>query len=663
MTDSPEACSMRNVPVLIGAAIALMLFMFAACTETVSAEETPICRGSVATITITLLQNGTYGNPVSNQPVEFFDQTLDVFLGLVLTDVDGRAQFEWSLPADHPLGPTVINATYRGNETLALAPSFQWTSLTVLSSTRMDIQVERSTVFPGEVVPFTVLLLNDMNLPLPYAQLTVFCNSVPITSRATNSSGWARFTVQCNDSWARLGENEIRVAYEQNLVVFNEAVAESFMVTVEQVSTSVEVTKPPLGSYGLNDTLRTDLFLRADDGALPGARLQVALDGVSLAAVLTDDSGVAHLCLVIDGIFTLGPHRLTFEYPGNSRYASCSHDISISVLSSANIRIILQGPVIVNTDSNITIEIRDLFHRPIQNATIILRDLVSNETFAGAVPIGTTSVSFSFHIVGRTGARSFLISIVGNEYVTNRTSAFSTLVWSRPDLILVRSNIRGYASPSQQIMLEVRLYDSQMAYTDTLVESWIDNTTAVSHSFTNSSGFAIVELKAPQDEGLVDTWIVYSGNLTVFRMSNTLHYTFTVSRIVPLAIELHHYTVIMPLLQLEVVLMACALNGSLLEGVTINYEWLSIRGSTESTHDGLSQLYLPVPGFPGSFILSYWTESSSYTLSCSGHFVINLNGSEVAAAQGVGITGMAASICVSLTLAAIPIIRKRYLLD
>ncbi len=654
---------MRNESVLIGAAFALMLFMFVACTETASAEEASICRGDVATITIILLQNGTYGNPVSNQPVEFFDQTLDVFLGLALTGVDGHAQFEWSLPLDHPLGPTIINATYRGNETLALAPSFQWTSITVLSPTEMDIRVERSVIFPGDVLPFTVLLLNDMDLPLPYAQLTVFCNRMPVVSGVTNSSGWARFTVQCNDSWACLGENEIRVVYERNLTAFNEAVAESFMITIEQVSTSIEVAEPPPESYGLNDTLLTDFILKSDDGTLPGARLQVSLDGVSLAVVLTDESGTAYVCLIIDARFSLGPHTLTIEYPGSSRYASCSREIYVTVSSIATIQVTLQEPVIINTDSNITIEIGDLFGRPIPNATVILRDLVSNETLANAVPAGKTSVGFSLRIVGRSGARSFLVRIIGNEHIMNRTYAFSAFVWSRPDLILVRSTIRGYASPNQLVTLEVKLCDSQMAYTGTLVEACIDNTTVVSRAFTNSSGLAVIQIKAPQLEGPFDTWIVYRGNLTAFRMSNALHYSFIVSRTVPLAIELYHYAVILPLQQLEVVLMACALNGSLLEGVTINYEWLSVRGSAESTHGGLSQLYLPVPGYPGSFNLSYWTESSSYILSCIGHFVINLNGTEVAAAQGVGITGMTASICVSLTLVAIPIIRKRYLLD
>ncbi len=654
---------MRNESVLIGATFALLLFMFVACSETASAEEMSICRGDVATITITLLQNGTYGNPVSNQPVEFFDQTFDVFLGLVLTDVDGQAQFEWSLPLDHPLGPTIINATYRGNETLALAPSFQWTSITVLSPTEMDIRVERRVVFPGDVLPFTVLLLNDMDLPLPYAQLTVLSNRMPVVSGVTNSSGWVRFTVQCNDSWTRLGENEIWVVYERNLTDFDEAVAESFMITVEHVFTSIEVAEPPPEAYGLNDTLHAGFVLKADDGTPPRAELQVALDGVSLTAASIDESGTAYVMLIIDARFTLGPHTLTITYPGSSRYASCSRDVYITVSSPAAIGFTLQEPVIINTDSNITIEIGDLFGRPIPNATVILHDLVSNETLAKAVPAGKTSVGFSLRIVGRSGARNFLVSIAGNEYVMNRTYTFSAFAWSRPDLILVRSSIRGYASPNQQITLQVRLFDSQTAYTGTLVEACIDNTTVVSRAFTNSSGLAVIQLKAPQLEGPFDTWIVYRGNLTAFRMSNTLHYSFTVNRTVPLAIELHHYAVILPLQQIEVVLMACALNGSLLEGVAIHYEWLSVQGCAERTHGGLSQLYLPVPGYPGSFILSYWTEASSYILSCSGYFIINLNGTEVAAAQGVGITGMTASICVSLTLTAIPIIRKRHLLD
>ena len=111
----------------LGLAFALSLFfivLLLSSSASVDAEEVNIgVRGEDVTISAILLQNGTYGTPVPNQTIEFYDQTMNSFLNYGLTNAAGIATIVWNIPIDHSLGPTTLNATYRGNESLFLAPS------------------------------------------------------------------------------------------------------------------------------------------------------------------------------------------------------------------------------------------------------------------------------------------------------------------------------------------------------------------------------------------------------------------------------------------------------------------------------------------------------------------------------------------------------------
>ena len=75
--------------------IALAFLLLSSGVGTVSAEENFVAvRGDNVTITVTLLQNGTFGNPVPNQRIEFYDQTNNLLLGIDNTDITIAAKFD-----------------------------------------------------------------------------------------------------------------------------------------------------------------------------------------------------------------------------------------------------------------------------------------------------------------------------------------------------------------------------------------------------------------------------------------------------------------------------------------------------------------------------------------------------------------------------------------
>ena len=184
------------------------------CPYPVSADnEIIVSRGENFTISIVLLQNGSYGDPVPNQPVEFFDQTYDTFLGSTFTDIKGEAHLEYVFLLSHPLGSTLINVTYRGNPSLALAPTCQWTQVIVVSTSAIEFQITNTMLSPRDQLIFSTFLTDDTNSPIQNAILTVYCNEILLTTGRTNNTGFIEFNIDCNDTWYQLGQKRARRSF------------------------------------------------------------------------------------------------------------------------------------------------------------------------------------------------------------------------------------------------------------------------------------------------------------------------------------------------------------------------------------------------------------------------------------------------------------------
>jgi len=633
-----------------------------AVNETCAEEGTIVCRGERVSISATLLTNGTYGNPVPNQQIEFFEQTYNTFLGCAQTNPSGIAAIQWIIPTDQPLGISVLNATFRGNQSLALSPSCQWAFITILSHTTISVRVAKDTLAPDDVLTLTATILNDGGMVLPNAYLAVFWNAVRLKTGITDSSGQVSFAINCNSSWGQLGVNQIKVVHERDLCNFTEASEAFFNISIQQLPSNLLLVNPPQNPIELNGSIQSCILLETDGQASSGVPLEVLLDGTLLAYITTNSSGIASLHTDIDSTFSLGPHGLAVRYPGTSRYAPSLLSVEINIVSPSFVKVILPELMIAGTQADIRVEVKDLLGRPLSGASLSLHDLTTGQAIRQPILPDTVLVPIGLQITGKEGPRSFVLNILDSDYLLNRTYTFEGVVWVRPEFKFLYTEIMGYAYPGQEFLVELHLGDFEHDYANTTVNVHTDNTTEFT-VLTNLTGVFWIRFVAPKASCLLELLFTYCGSPSEYRLATSMPYTVIVTQKMPVSMTLYDYQMIPPLQQIHVRLVLRALNGSLLAYVAVNFEWLSSRGCVLSGPGGIAEFYLSFPTYAGCFNLSYWIETSRFLFFSAGYTIITLNFLDISSIQGAGILGFMISAGLSILVVSIPVARRRYLLN
>jgi hypothetical protein len=641
--------------------ILLSLSLATFSTEPVSAEgEIVTIRGDTITITVTLFQNGSYGNPVPNQRIYFFDQSYNTLIGSGRTDTNGVASIPWNIPLDHTLGPTTINTTFYGNESLSLAPSCQWTILTVLSSTNIEISQVPDLLAPEDFLSFSVHLIDDSHSPLPNATVTVFKDDTPLAVKTTNSSGDIHFEIECNSSWITLGDNDIRVVHEQDLVNFLDISEFTFTIEISKISTSLILQNPYSSDIILNEFVDLYIELSETNNSLPNEPIQVILDDSPLFLTTSNSSGIAHIHLSIDERFTLGLHTLKIHYNGTERYSESYLETYLSVTSS--VQIIIETPESVDIGSNVEIGITvfDLLGRVIPNSVISISDSTSNQRFTISSNPTETTTTFQYELQGPTGIHILDIEITENPFITNTTSSSAFSAWSTPVMSLMNCNVDHYAFPGQEIFFEIQMFDWAGNCSSKSLLLLVDDEIQLS-GITGANGQAILSISVPYTEKQYNISIFYSGNNTLFESPVRFDYILQVTSLMPVRLELDFYEIVVPLHELSVHLTLRGFNGSTPKGVQVNFDWLDSSFDTESSEGGIIILHLRIPATSGNFVLYYESEISSSVTSTSGSFSIEITISDIMSLQGVGITGLTIALIASVGISTVPIIRRRYL--
>ncbi|MHA2353815.1 MAG: hypothetical protein ACXADC_01465 [Candidatus Thorarchaeota archaeon] len=626
------------------------------------AEETPIVlRGELVPLTARLLQNGTFGNPVANQRLFFYDQTQDIFIGSAITDLDGFAVVPWNVSINHPLGLTLLNVTFEGNTSLSLSPSYQWSSVIVVSRTTIEVHVEEQTIHPEDEITLTARIVDDHNDSISGVPIAVYSNSILLSTASTNTSGYATVFIDCNISWCTIGENNLKVVFMQDLVQFFNGSETSIAINVQQIITSLETQ----GSYDsevyLNESFSLQMAIQAEGIGHSNAPLFVLLDGNPLDELVSDDNGLVTLILDIDSQYTIGTHLLKLEYAGTIRYASSYIELEITVKSFAVLHVEFPELIYAGVETEVQVEFSDLFHRPITDVSITLIDELTQETYVLSLPLGQATASFQITFNGSLGPRNLRIVASGSPFLTNTTGTILVTVWSKPNLFIVQKSILGYASPSQEVTFQIQLNASGSQIPNRLIEWQIENQ-SLATSTTDTNGVAEETFKLPPLDGSYLLVISYNGSILEYELPTSLEYGVIVSRIMPVTVNLVSYSVSTALQEISVQLQIIALNGTALEDARLNYEWLSHRGFAISQDLGIIELVLRIPVDSGVFNLYYETEETPFTQSSTGFHVIIITQTEASAAQGVGIPIIALSLGVSISLASIPILWRRRLL-
>jgi hypothetical protein len=636
-----------------------LFFISILTADIASAEETPIVvRGELVPITARLLQNGTFGDPVINQYLLFYDQTLDAFIGSAVTDTNGYATVLWNVSINHPLGLSLLNVTFEGNASLYLAPSYQWSSVIVVAQPSLEVQIDKQTVHPEDEINLTTRIIDDHNVSIAGVSIAVYSDDILLSSASTNTSGYVTFIIDCNVSWCIIGENTLRIVFEQDLGLFLNSSESSILINVQQIITSLETQ----GSYDseviLNDSFWMQMTIQANHSNAP---LVVSLDGTPIDSFASDDNGLATLSLDIDSQYMLGIHTLTIEYTGTFRYAASSLEIEITVLSPAVILVELSELVHVGVETEVQVVFYDLLQRPIPNATITLFDELIQESHLISFSLGQTTTTSQIIFNGPLGPRYLQVAASGSPFLTNATGTILLTVWSKPNLFMIHQSILGYASPSQDVTFQIQLNASGIQIPNRPIE-WHIGEHLVATSTTDHNGVAEETFELPLLEGSYLLVINYNGSILEYELPTGLEYEIIVSRIMSVTVNLIGYSVSTALQGIAVQLSIIALNGTPLENVELYYEWLSQGGLAPSRASGVVEFVLPIPAASGTYNLYYETEEAAFTYSSTGYHTIIISEAEAMAAQGVGIPVLVLSLGASVSLVSIPILWRRRLI-
>jgi hypothetical protein len=647
---------------LIGAAL---LLIFSSPLPAYAQEIPIVPRGNTLTLTAQVLQNGSFGDPVEFQPVEFYDETNDWLLGTEYTDESGYATFYMDVPFDYPLGNTIFNATYRGNETLALYPSCQRMAALIVSCTNLDVTLSDTYLIYGDKLAIFGFLTDETNNAIPNADVKLIGNGNTICTVQSDAEGYFSTTVIANGSWAILGENSLVFYYEGDTVDYHSQAVEELKITLSQIDTDITTTASLHANAHLNTTWTADVLLTDSGGGLSNECITVLIDEVVHAQILTNQSGWIKVEIDIDESFSLGPYQLTIRYDGSMRNRPCTKQVQLSVLGQAYIATSFET-TIAETNTNLSFEmsVTDIFNRSIVDITISVIDTTTSET--ANTTYNSSSEKFVGHIfiIPPKGFHEIIVNITKNGFLLNRSLSVLIPVWSRPKIILLESNTMGYASPLQEVRYFFNVSDfdgSSIQRNLTLIISPLDTSTNQTWLIA-SFEMGNISFIAPEVEGNYRVQIIYSGNDSKMELpSNTLT-TITVSKLIPLTVFLESYSQSGMMKYIDVEILLFAQNGTRDININFAYWWFtSEKQITKSTH-GVVSLHLVTPLEAGVYHLTYEIEKQSGIASAVGSVKIVITPIDANAASGIGPTPLASALIISCLILIIPFVRKHYLI-
>lgn len=654
-SKGPNSHKIKSFELIMLAAI-ILSFVLPCYAE--AADSVIVSRGEPFEITVTILTNGSYGVPLQNQLIEFYDQTYDQFIAEAITDELGIAKIEHEFSLSHPKGYTLVNITYRGNESLALAPTCQWVSFIVTSSSRLEIQSNRMKLAPDDTLVFSVSLLDDSQHPIQNAPIQVFCDSELIHKSSTNTTGQVLLEINLQDIFLDSGTHTIQVVYEGNMTSFNRGVSNCFDIDIQRISTSINTINELPELLSLNQTSIITVRAQSEEGALSEVPIDFLIDGELCYKTLTNSTGFAEFSFLPNESFSVGFHTLEIFYEGGQRYKSYSLLYEITIGTEALLEARCASKVIIDSKLSVDIQVSDIFSRPIPYATVYLIDTYSGSSISLFIT-NETKISLELPITGTIGNRSIQI-VVDSDYISygGQITIFIA-VWASTKIDIISSSIFGYAYPKQTIQLRLHLStqlgnlsNREFLYSISQIS---DNVSATTDQF----GYATIEVTSPEKERSYEIEIIFNGAALNFELSNRCTYAFIVSSRIPLQINHFYYDTNHISGTLSTILQIQALNGTAPEGISVTLNWLSIDYLSITTAEGLLQIQLPMPLTSGIYplVCHIPATDSIEQFSCVLHLLVTP--SDTNASEGIGFYPLLFGISGSFGIPIIPLMRRK----
>jgi len=642
--------------------VAVLLFILLSYNSVpVAGSETPsFARGEKVTIECYLLQNGTYGDPVPNQKVEFFDQSYDTYIDSSITDENGFASVQWQIPITHPLGDTILNITFRGNESLALSPSVQWTVITILSSTNITPTIHDTSLHPSDVLNVSVRLSDDTRTPLNSQPIKFLSDGQTIQSGFTDNNGSFQLLLQCNLSWADFGYNTINIIYNGNSTQYLQSSHSSIGFNLEKKATKLAISENNTLYSKLNDTHRFSVTLTSGEELVRNASIEIRIDNEYYDTIFTTRLGTAFVDIQFNESFTLGPHTMNVHYHGSERYEASTLFQKIILSSPCFVDVAEEKTLTVNLRNRLTVELRDTLNRPIRSGNVTITDTISRKNVSG---IRQENGIYSFTILLRKklGSRELLLRIYDMPYLSNHTYSFQVYVWSKPEFEFLYCSTMGYAVPGQTISLLISLTDFYGPIVHTEVQILVNNK-EYGKSHSDGNGELSTSITIPKKEGHHSIALHYGGNKSAFVLNRTRIFRINASHSIPV-VPWSISTRLIPMeKRISVNMMLLALNGSKIEGLKTTYNWLNQSYRARTSKSGSLEFYLRLPNHPGTYTLEYHIDSTRGTKDYDGFLEIEITLIDINGSSVFGLFPFTLSIAFSFSLVLLPSLRKRYLL-
>ncbi|MEE2758943.1 MAG: transglutaminase domain-containing protein [Candidatus Thermoplasmatota archaeon] len=272
--------------------------------------------------------------PVANMSISIY---LDnVFLTNVTTTGNGTFDVFYPVPSDMTLGPVTMDVEYLGASFyLPSSSSVDWQ---VFSAVNVDISPPEAAAI-GDTVTITGTVRD--NLPAGWVSghnVDIRIDGMLIGNATTDGDGvWAlNWTIPSN---MELGSHNIEVfAPEQGWYrsgVANETLWVAHHSAISLSSNGGDATR------GF-DWVITGRLYDSDVVGLPGianAEVQVALDGASIATLVTDENGNFSVLVPVDMSSTRGDHIITALYVGDSSWLGSENQVTVTTWADVDVQI------------------------------------------------------------------------------------------------------------------------------------------------------------------------------------------------------------------------------------------------------------------------------------------------------------------------------------
>ncbi len=640
---------------------ASLVIVFGGGSTFVNANETIIFRGESIAISARLLQNGTYGDPITNQKVEFFDETINMKIGEGMTNQEGYVTIQWTIPLNHPLGETFINATFRGNSSLFLAPTFQRSMLVIYSHTEIRIMQVDTYLAPGDDVHLQAQLLMDSETPIAYANISIFVNNKFLLIETTNSTGKIVADIEYNPAVFTLGKNNIRFVFHGNTTLYYYESSSEVTIEYQKLPLQILEVQPMPEKVILNNTISISVLVTSEGTGVSGLPLDVTVDGKIINTTYSNNDGSAVLEIPIDSTFSIGRVQMTIRFSGNYRYLGAELQEELEIYCDPIFNMTISNRIIIGSATSLIVNVADQYNRPFENAIICLKDPVSNYTLFENTD-NLTQIAIPYLASGQRGIRRIEVAVLNQPYLITNSWNITIEVWSQPEFKLLQQGIFGFASPSQKIELIYILQDMNGEISAAHIILMKPNGTVLESYTTDDDGTIKVQWNAPSFEGNDQVCVVYPGKSNSYYLPTNVSYSYYVSRTIPIRVQLISYEIVIPLREISVHALLFALNGTNLQGIEVKWKWIGQWQYVVTNEKGHMDVALPLPMINGTYYLEYTTTTAVGVENTQGRFNITVQEYQVLAAEGVGISGMTASSILSVFSITIPVIRKKYLI-